>query len=76
MHGLPVTVWALGLMGSVVVVHGPSCTGAYGIFPDQGLNYCPLHWKADSQPLDHQGSPLTSVLKGKAEFTKPEDVPD
>ena len=25
--------------------------------PDQGLNLCPLHWQADSQPLDHQGSP-------------------
>ena len=21
---------------------------------DQGLNPCPLYWKADSQPLDHQ----------------------
>ena len=27
------------------------------IFPDQGLNPCPLHWQADSQTLDHQGSP-------------------
>ena len=25
-------------------------------FPDQGSNPCPLHWKADSLPLDHQGS--------------------
>ena len=23
----------------------------------QGLNPCPLHWQADSQPLRHQGSP-------------------
>ena len=30
---------------------------ACGIFPDQGLNPCPLHWQADSQPLRHQGSP-------------------
>ena len=25
-----------------------------GLFPDQGLNPCPLHWQADSQPLRHQ----------------------
>ena len=43
--------------GSVVVAHGPSCSAACGIFPDQGLNPCPLHWQADSQPLRHQGGP-------------------
>ena len=43
--------------GSVVVAHGPSRSTACGIFPDQGLNPCPLHWQADSQPLRHQGSP-------------------
>ena len=43
--------------GSVVVPHGPSCSAACGIFPDQGSNPCPLHWQADSQPLRHQGSP-------------------
>ena len=46
--------------GSVVVAHGPSCSTACGIFPDQGSNPCPLHWQADSQPLRHQGSPLAS----------------
>ena len=44
--------------GSVVVVHGPSCSAACGIFPDRGVSPCPLHWQADSQPLRHQGSPL------------------
>ena len=44
--------------GSAVVAHGPSCSAACGIFPDQGLNPCPLHWQADSQPLRHQGSPV------------------
>ena len=44
--------------GSVAVAHGPSCSAACGIFPDQGSNPCPLHWQADSQPLCHQGSPL------------------
>ena len=34
--------------GSVVVAHGLSCSTACGIFPDQGLNPCPLHWQANS----------------------------
>ena len=57
-------VVALGLWsaGSVVVAHGISCSTACGIFPDQGLNPCPLHWKAKSQPLDHQGSPGRQML--------------
>ena len=32
----------------VVVVHGLSCSEACGIFPDQGLNPCPLHWQVES----------------------------
>ena len=40
-------LWALE-PGSVVVVHGLSCSAACGIFPDQGLNLCPLPWQADS----------------------------
>ena len=43
--------------GSVIVAHGPSCSAACRIFPDQGSNPRPLHWQADSQPLRHQGSP-------------------
>ena len=43
--------------GSATVAHGPSCSAACGIFPDQGSNPRPLHWQADSQPLRHQGSP-------------------
>ena len=43
--------------GSAVVAHGPSCSAACGILPDQGPNPCPLHWQADPQPLHHQGSP-------------------
>ena len=49
--------------GSVIVAHGPSCSAACGIFPDQGSNLCPLHWQADSQPLSHQGSPGSFFLK-------------
>ena len=44
--------------GSATVAHGPSCSAACGIFPDQGSNPCPLHWPEDSQPLRHQGSPF------------------
>ena len=44
--------------GSVVVAHGPSCSTACGIFPDQGSNPRALLWQADSQPLRHQGSAL------------------
>ena len=54
--------------GSVVVVHGPSCSAACGIFPDQGSNPCPLHWQADSQPLHHQGSPILFIFLRKNFF--------
>ena len=42
---------------SIVVAHGLSCPSAHGIFLDQGLNFCLLHWQVDSLPLSHQGSP-------------------
>ena len=48
--------------GSAIVAHGPSCSAARGILPDQGSNLCPLHWQADSQPLRHQGSPLLFLI--------------
>ena len=35
-------------IGSVVVMHRLSCSAAWGIFLDQGLNLCPLHWQVDS----------------------------
>ena len=50
--------------GSVVVAHGPSCSTACGILPDQGSNPCPLHRQADSQPLCHQGNPEGPYFKG------------
>ena len=37
---------------------GLSCSEECGVFLDQRLNPCPLHWQADSRPLYHQGSPL------------------
>ena len=51
---------ALGHEGSVVAVPGFSCPAAYGILPDQGSHSCPLHWQEDSEPLDHQKSPMLS----------------
>ena len=61
----PLLLWSTGSRraGSVVVAHGLSCSAACGILPDQGLNPCPLHWQADSQPLRHQGSPIFSSLE-------------
>ena len=49
--------------GSAIVAHGPSCSAACGILPDQGSNPCPLHWQADPQPLHHQGSPLNFFIR-------------
>ena len=43
--------------GSIVAAHELGCPTACGIFPDQGLNLCPLHWQPDSYPSEHQGSP-------------------
>ena len=57
--------------GSVVVVHGLSCSAACGILPDQGSNPCPLHWQADSQPLRHQGSPQPLFLTGNDSSLEP-----
>ena len=52
----------LTIVASVVVAHGPSCSAACGILPDQGSNPRPLHWQADSQPPRHQGSPVMETF--------------
>ena len=49
--------------GLAIVAHGPSCSVACGILPDQGSNPCPPHWQADPQPLRHQGSPTPILFK-------------
>ena len=54
-------LWLLGssfFTGLTVVAHGFRCSAACGIFPDQGLNPCLLHWQAYSLPLNHQRSPV------------------
>ena len=63
----PLLLWSTGSRraGPVIVAHGPSCSAACGIFPDQGSNPCPLHWQEDSQPLRHQGSPHAHLLAAK-----------
>ena len=38
--GLEVVAPRLQSTGSIVGVHGLSCSAACGIFPDQGLNQC------------------------------------
>ena len=38
----------LGKQATVVVARGLSCPEACGIFPSQGSNPCPLHWKTMS----------------------------
>ena len=57
-HGLSVCrLQPLKQGGSVVGARGLRCSKACGIFLDQGLNPCSLHWQADSYPLCHLGSP-------------------
>ena len=48
------------------MVHGPRCSAACRIFPDQGSNPCPLHWQVDSSPLRHQGSPVVFIINNNA----------
>ena len=40
---------------------------ACGIFPDQGLNMCPLHWQVDFLPLYHRGSLRWTEIPQKSE---------
>ena len=48
---------------SVVVLRGLSCSIARGIFLEQGLNPCPLHWQTGSLLLNHRGSLLATFEK-------------
>ena len=48
-------------------MHGLRCSAACGIFLDQGLNLCLLHWQVDSLPLSQRGSPRIFLIK----ITKP-----
>ena len=50
-HRLPVGASPL-VMEPGLQARELSCSGLFGIFPDQGSNPCPLHWQADSYSLD------------------------
>ena len=47
-EGSAVAAPGLWSTGSTAMAHGLGCSVARGIFPDQGLNPCPLHWQAGS----------------------------
>jgi len=51
-----------GTQATVVVVHAPQHVGSW--FPNQGSNWCTLHWQADSQLLERQGRPTSTFLNG------------
>ena len=56
--------------------HRLSCPAACGIFLDQGLNLCPLHWQVDSQPLHLQGNPTeTYIYRKEHDFFKGMTLP-
>ena len=66
LRGSVVAVPGLQSTCSIVVVPGPGCLAAHGIFSDQGSNPCLLHWQADSSPLSHRRNPvrfLNSFIK-------------
>ena len=62
----------LGLLTMVasLVGHRLSCLAAHKIFPTLGWNLCPLHWQADSLPLDHQGSSLPTLSNDNLAWKK------
>lgn len=45
-----------------VGAHGLRCSAAREIFPNQRSNWCSLHWRAGSEPPDHQGNPWICIL--------------
>ena len=57
-------VKAPGEWDSVVAAYGLSCSAAYGIFPDQGLNPHPLHWTGGFLSTEPPGKSSVSGLMG------------
>ena len=56
--------------GLIVMAHGLSCSTACGIFPDQGLNLCLLHWQADFLLLSHQETEAEDIKKRWQQYTE------
>ena len=71
------------MQASVVVAQGLSCSAAYGIFPDQGLNPCPLHaqWilnhcaTREVQMFELFDSPLNLALRQAPLLSPPNPSP-
>ena len=49
----------------IYFAHGLSCSVAYGIFQDQGLNLSLLHWWVDSLSLSHPGNLIFKLVSSK-----------
>ena len=54
---------------SLVAEHRFRCSAARGILPAQGSNLCPLHWRVDSYPLHHRGSPFTYLCRDGSNYS-------
>ena len=48
----------LGAQASAVAAHRLRCSMAWGLFPDQGSNPCPLCWQEDSTTRPSGKAPL------------------
>ena len=66
MQASVVVVPRLLITGSIIVVHLQRYFEACGIFPDQGMNPCLLHWQIDSLPMSHQGRPILNLKSGNS----------
>ena len=69
--------WALECVGLVVQPYRLHCSKACGIFSNQGLNLCPLHWQVDSllsEPPGKaliQGNPSFFFLRPSTDWMRP-----
>ena len=61
--GSVVGVHGLYSKGSIILVHGLSCSLACGIFLDQGLNWCPPAWQGGFLTIGPSGKPSACTLK-------------
>ena len=56
--------------GSVVVVHGLSCSVPHGVFPDQGSNLFLLRWQAVFLATESLGKPSSQFQRNILEWGK------
>ena len=63
------SLWWLLLLQSVVSrAHHLSHPKACGIFPDQGLNLCPLHWQAGFNHWVTREVPFGGILESSTSY--------